>query len=95
MVGDVIVALESEYCSHSYNQQNEHRDEGTTWYDYVDIISINIHNHYDPIAVTEEILNKVEVFILPDDETQKCDNTNSLHKLADLHQYQMYNLPRA
>ena len=95
VVSDVIAALKSEYCSHTYNQHNEYCDEDTTWYDYVDINSINIHNHYEPIPATEEILNNVEVVILPDDHTQKKDNTYHLNELADPYQYQMYDLPRA
>ena len=43
-VSDAISALESEFCSHIYNRHNDHRDEGTNWYNYVDINSIYIHN---------------------------------------------------
>ena len=95
VIGDVIVALKSEYCSHTYNWNNEHCDEVTTWYDYVDISSINIHTHYEPLLVTEEILNNIEVVIFSDDHTQKRDTTSPLNKLADLHQYWMYDLPWA
>ena len=67
VVCDVIAALESEYCSHIYNWDNEHCNKGTTWYDYADTNSINIHTHYEPLPVTEEILNNIDVVILPDD----------------------------
>ena len=33
VVGNVVSALQSEYCNHIYNQHNEHCDAGTTWYD--------------------------------------------------------------
>ena len=56
---------------------------------------INIHSHYEPLPATEEILNNVEVVILPDDQTQNRDNTSPLNKLADLHKYRMYDLLRA
>ena len=59
VVSDVISALQSEYYGHTYNWHNEHCDNGTTWYDYVDFNSINIHTHYEPLPVTEEILNDV------------------------------------
>ena len=55
---------------------------------------INIHSHYEPLLATEEILNDVEVVILPDDQTQKKDNISPLNKLANPHKYQMYDLPR-
>ena len=40
-------------------------------------------------------MNDVEVIILPDDQTQERNNTSPLNKLADLHKYLMYDLPRA
>ena len=94
-VGDVIATLESEYCSHTYNQHNEHCNKGSTWYDYVDINLINIHIHYDLLPLTEEIMNNVEVVILSDDQIQKRDNTPHLNKLIDPHKYRIYDLPRA
>lgn len=94
VICDVISALQSEYCGHTYNQYNEHCDRDTTWYDYVDINSINIHSHYEPLSATEETLNNVEVTILPDDQTQKKDNISPLNKLADLNKCQMRNIPR-
>ena len=66
---DVVATLEAGYCSHTFNYHNKHCDKETTWYDYVDINSINIHNHYEPLPATEEILNDVEVIILPDYQT--------------------------
>ena len=95
LVSDVISALQSEYCGHTFTCHNEHCDTETTWYDYVDINSINIHSHYEPLPETEEIVNNVEVIVLPDDQTQKADNTTPLIKLADPHKYRMYDLLRA
>ena len=94
VVSDVVSALQSEYCGHTYNCHNEHCDKETTWYDYVDTNSINIHDHYEPLPATEEIMNDVELIILPDDQTQKVDNTTPLNKLLDPHKYWMYDLPR-
>ena len=95
VISNVVSALEFEHCDHTYNHHNDHCDEGTTWYDYLDTSSINIHYHYEPIVETEEIINEVKVLTLPNDITQKSNNTKPLYKLADLYQFQMYDLPRA
>ena len=75
MVSDVISALESGYYRYTYNQHNEDHDRDMTWYNYVDINLINIHSHYEALPATEEILNNVEVIILPDNQTQKKEIT--------------------
>ena len=93
--GDVVAALQSEYCSNTYNRHNEHRDTSTEWYDFVDINSIGIQHHYEPIPATEEIINDTETIILSDDQTQIIDNSNPLNKLDDPNRYRMYDLPRA
>ena len=95
VISNIIAALEFEYCGNTYNHHNIHHDKDTAWYDYIDINSINIPTHYEPLPATEEILNDTKVIIIPDDQTQKRDNTSSVNKLNDPHQYQMYNLPRA
>ena len=95
VIGDVVAALESKYCGNTYNHHNMHRDKDTAWYDYVDINLINIPTHYEPLPVAEEILNDMEVIIIPDDQTQKRNNTSPVNKLEDPHQYGMYDLPRA
>ena len=84
---NVVSALESENCGNTYNRHNVHCDKDTAWYDYVDINSINIPTHYEPLPATEEILNDTKVIIIPDDQTQKRDNTSSVNKLEDPHQY--------
>ena len=52
VISDVVAALESEYCSNTFNHHNVHCDENTAWYDYVDINSINIPTHYEPLPAT-------------------------------------------
>ena len=92
---DVVAALQSEYCSHTYNCHNEHRVTNTDWYDFVDINSIGIQHHCEPISATEEIINDMETILFPDEKTQIIDNSNPLNKLDDPNQYGMYDLPRA
>ena len=94
VISNVVVALKSEYCGNTYNSHNIHRDKDTAWYDYVDIHSINIPTYYEPLPATEEIQNDTKVIIIPEDQTQKRDNTSPMNKLKDPHQYQMYDLPR-
>ena len=95
VISDVVAALESKYCGNTYNHHHVQRDKDTAWYDYVDINSINIPTHYERLPATEEILNDTKVIIIPDDQTQKQNNTSPVNKLEDPHQYQMYDLPRA
>ena len=95
VMSDGVAVLEVEYCSHTFNCHNKHCNKDTDWYDYVDINSVNIPTHYEPLPVTEEILNNTKVIIVPDDQTQKRDNTTPLNKLTNPHQYRMYDLPRA
>ena len=92
---DVVAALQSEYCSHTYNCHNEHCDTNIDWYYFVNINLIGIQHHYEPIPATEEIINGMETIVFPDEQTQIIDNSNPLNKLDDPNRYQMYDLPRA
>ena len=76
---DLIASLELEYCSDSFSCQNCHRDEDTVWYNYVNINAININNHYEAIAVLSEVLNDVEVLVLPDHATVKQNNLTDVN----------------
>ena len=69
VVSNIVAALESEYCSNTFNCHNVHCDEDTAWYDYVDINSINIPLHYEALPATEKIRNNTEVIIVSDDQT--------------------------
>ena len=95
MRSDVVAALQSEYCSHTYNCHNKHCDANTDWYNFVDINLIGIQHHYEPIPTTKEIINDMETIVFPNKQTQVVDNSNPLNKLDDPNQYQMYDLPRA
>ena len=65
------------------------------WYDYVNINAININNHYELIATLSEVLNDVEVMVLPDNAIVKQDNTTDVNWLKNANSYQMFNLSRA
>ena len=71
VISDVVAALESEYYSHTFNCHNGHCDKETEWYDYVNINSVKIPTHYEPLLATEEIINDTKVIIVLDDTTQK------------------------
>ena len=60
----IVVVLEAEYCSHTFNYHIKHCDKDTAWYDYVDINSINMSTHYEPLPATEEILNDIYSYLL-------------------------------
>ena len=89
---DLIASLESEYCSGSYACHNCHQDENIVWYGYVNINSININNHYEPIAALSEVLNNVEVLVLLDHATVKQNNLTDVNRLETSDKYQMYDL---
>ena len=87
VISNIVAVLESEYYGNTYNRHNVHHDKDTAWYDYVDINSINIPTHYEPLSATQEILNDTKVIIIPDDQMQKRDNTSSMNKFEDPYQY--------
>lgn len=68
-IDDVVSVLQSDYCSHTFYQNYEHHKAGTTWYDFVNINSISIHNHPESISSTDGMLNPVEVLVFSDDST--------------------------
>ena len=76
---DLIASLELECCSDSFSCHNCQRDEDTIWYDYVNINAINTNNYYEPIAALSEILNDVEVLVLPNNATVKQNNLSDIN----------------
>ena len=42
-------------------------------------VDININNHYEPIAALSEVLNDVDVLVLPDHATVKQNNLTDIN----------------
>lgn len=74
---------------------NTCNQDKSKWYDEVDINSIDLVEHYEPMSTNNWVYNEVKIFDLLDEVTIQHDNCQTLFKLKDPYKFQMYDLPWA